>query len=243
MGDARPADPGDTRPPTPAGHEVDCDRVRLARNRERGRLAGRPRPAPPGDGGRSPRRSRPGQHVVGELEQVGAEPVAAGVGQMLDIAGVDQRRERARDGAGVDPGDPRKLGGAGRRRGTCRKASRTRSARSTAARRRSAGRPVGGMAYYCRRGNGETATSMPGARRLRMVAAMSAIPRSARLPRGGGRVCDRGHRRSRADSASARRHDPELVHVGVARSPAGAGVAGPRHPHAREDPPAASATR
>jgi hypothetical protein len=61
--------------------------------------------------------------MVREGEQVGAEPVAARLREVLDVATVDERRERARDGARVDAGQPGELGRAGV----------------------SAGRPVGGI--------------------------------------------------------------------------------------------------
>ena len=47
--------------------------------------------------------------MVGERQQVRAEPVAARVGDVLDVAGVDERREGARHGARVDAGQAGEL--------------------------------------------------------------------------------------------------------------------------------------
>jgi hypothetical protein len=112
MGDAGAADPRDRGDRLPAGDEVDGDRVGVGGQRQRRRLA---------DLGLERLQVRPGQHaqveagqhVVGEGEQVRAEPVAAGVGDVFDVARVDERRERARDRAGVDPGQAGELGRAG----------------------------------------------------------------------------------------------------------------------------------
>ncbi len=53
-----------------------------------------------------------GHHVVGQPDQVRAEPVAAGLGQVLHVAARDQRGQQARNRAGVDAGAPRQLVGA-----------------------------------------------------------------------------------------------------------------------------------
>jgi len=109
VGDAGPADPGHRRHAGVAGDEVDRDGVRLRRERERGRLAQRTlelfQVRPPHDA-----QVEASDDMVGQRQQVRAQAVAAGVGDVLDVPGVDQGRERARDGARVDPGQARQLG-------------------------------------------------------------------------------------------------------------------------------------
>ena len=91
-----------------AGDEVDGDRVRVAGNRERGRLAGR---VDQRDevGARDLAHVESREHRVREVDEADAEAVAAGRVDALDETRRSERAELARDGARRHAGPPRNL--------------------------------------------------------------------------------------------------------------------------------------
>ncbi len=108
MTDTRAAELGDALDDRGAVGEVDSDGVVLTRGRQRRRLARLPdeclqvRP-------RERAQVEAPEHGVAELDEPQRQPVAPGLRDVLHEPGRRERREQARDGAGVDPGAARDL--------------------------------------------------------------------------------------------------------------------------------------
>jgi hypothetical protein len=112
VGDARPAHARDRADARPREDEVDRHRVGVTRHRERRRLARLVgQRVEVRAGGRA--QVDAAERVAREPQHLGADPVAAGLGPVLDIARGHQRGQDPRHGRGVDPGHARELVRAG----------------------------------------------------------------------------------------------------------------------------------
>ena len=108
MADARAAELGNALDDEGAVREVDSDRVVLPGGRQGCRLTGLPNERLQMRPGERTEVEAP-EHRVAELDQPQRQAIPAGLRDMLDESRRGERRQQARDGAGVDPGAARNL--------------------------------------------------------------------------------------------------------------------------------------